>query len=627
MKFFKYSILAMMGLLAVSFTACSDDDDYSVGTQSPGAYFADALPSSIELSLEASSFDVTVSRTNADAPDTYNLTLTDPSGLFTAPSRVVFADGALTAPVTITYDPTKVEADKDYPLSLTLEGASQYGDATYSFVVNRVTPLESEDLGAAVYTYSGVFYDGSDTGINVIKSWNPSTPNHVYYTVQNWGDKVDLVIEVPDMSDVEDGLTTVFVHPQFTGYTHSTYGKVWIADLYSYWVEYRKNPTGTDAIKDDSYFNIERGLFTLSVDYYVPEYGTGASHFGSGIEYLQLSGYPDLSVSAEYTGTIIQPGNASYSATARVTPGEDVAKFKAYMLAGDDHNAIITAILSEADGVVEVTGNEPATVEFSLEEGGTYTIGVVTFDEAGEAGEYGYTTFEVEIGAPKWNSLGVSDFVDPFLVPGFLKAEYTNADCPWSVELLQSTEDPNAYALNKPYSSEDFLLIDLNETTLGARIKFDVTNPNCVIFPIQNSGFKNQNNFGDAQVQVSNYEGFLLENNPGASYDAIIATVDKNELEHSTFEDNVVTIGFGMFSSKGEFGYNWKSMSPGFIFFPEADDAVKHKVVARKVTRPALKGMLKTARGAQMIKRDKHFKTEIAPVKKLDKVSKSVRLK
>ena len=88
------------------------------------------------------------------------------------------------------------------------------------------------------------------------------------YKITDWGYGVDFIFQMN-----EDG--TCMVEDQFTGYTHSSYGDVYVDDLVDY--------TGNT---DSGYSYYADGVFHFAVIYYV-----SAGYFGYGEETFTLTGY------------------------------------------------------------------------------------------------------------------------------------------------------------------------------------------------------------------------------------------------------------------------------------------------------------------------------------------------
>lgn len=587
MKFFKSTILAMLGL-AVSLTACSDDDNYTQGIQSPGAYFADDAPEVVAIPQTGSQFDVTVYRTDAEASCKYDLESTDPSGLFTIPTEVHFEEGKLTTTITITFDENDIVIDQQYPITLTIKGATVYGPATYSFMATRPTPLETEVFGTGIWYLTG-FWSGTYSGLELYKTFNPSQPNEITFTIETNPGGLPIEIYCPDYSNLVDGKTEIYIKPQYTGYDHDTYGPVWVADMYSYWNDYAHDPEEAQLYKGKSYYEPERGLFTFDIVYYVPEYGTGSSWFGEATEYFQLYGYPDLSIEVSYSGTMIKPNN-SYAAIAHVVPGEDVAKSKAAMVPGKDADAAVEAVLNDAAGVQEFNGADEYNVEFVLEEGGVYTIAAVSFDETGEVGETASVTFEVIIGANPYEPVGDAIFVDGWILPGFGVDVMNYA---WNVPLMVSTSNSSVFALDSPWTQEMCPLE--NDNSLAYRVVIDASNKNCVLMQPQESGYASATNFG-GMVEISNFEGYVASLYPDMTISEVMAFTMSKGKALSTYEDGIMTFKTALFSDSGKFGYSWNNPQTGYVITPAAQAPAKRGLLGKLAVKPARQGMLKVVK-------------------------------
>lgn len=144
--------------------------------------------------------------------------------------------------------------------SVTVRDANFYGGAW-------------EYLGTGTYTYtqfvSGVVPDHS---IYVRDANDEGT--HKQYQVRNWYLGNPLVI------DYDEATGDCWVEPQFTGYVHSSYGNVWVAETNLYAASH-----GQDFNEGHSSFDSATGLFQLHLIYYVD-----AGVFGYGYETLQLDG-------------------------------------------------------------------------------------------------------------------------------------------------------------------------------------------------------------------------------------------------------------------------------------------------------------------------------------------------
>lgn len=133
------------------------------------------------------------------------------------------------------------------------------------FVADYTTdglPLEPMTTGDYLYAQ---FWNGTDGGLTL--SVDPNYENT--YVISNWGGGIDFRF-------TWDGGENVVVADQFTGYTHASYGDVWVDELADY--------AGTTDMGVSTYAD---GVFTFNVIYYV-----SAGYFGYGEETFTLSDTP-----------------------------------------------------------------------------------------------------------------------------------------------------------------------------------------------------------------------------------------------------------------------------------------------------------------------------------------------
>lgn len=125
--------------------------------------------------------------------------------------------------------------------------------------------LPNEPTGlTGTFTYAQ-FWEGDDPGLALLV--NPNYANT--YAINNWGGGID-------MNFTWDKETNAcHVNDQFTGYTHSTYGDVYVIELADY--------TGSTD-EGVSYYDPETQTFHFFVVYYV-----SAGYFGKGEEVFTLS--------------------------------------------------------------------------------------------------------------------------------------------------------------------------------------------------------------------------------------------------------------------------------------------------------------------------------------------------
>lgn len=602
MKLFKSSILAVLALGA-ALTSCNETSDvtYVPGAQDPGAFFASNIETAIVVAEDATSAEIQINRTS-DLITEANISAVDDSKLFTIPGTVVFDEGKGVAPLTITFDPNKLELGKSYPVKLSIANASNYGQGVCEFVIIRGAAAVTEKFGEGTGSYTfGNYWSGTMPDVAVYKTYNPNKPDKdVVITFKNVlppteeVPPTDITIHIADMTPDEDGNVNISVEPVYV--LEDNNGKVYYTDAYT-WLVNAGRPDLAEQFKGLSTYNVNTGLFTIMSVYYIPEKGATAS-YGQKYEYLQMDGFPNYEVSVTYSGFLSKP-DGSYQALATVVSGEDVATVRAGLVFGNNVELLIKNLTGEDDSkFVEFEGGIEKEVRLSFEEAGTYTLGAVTFDAKGEAQMLDYTTFEVAFSNDNadWTSLGNTDFGDGWILASYLKPEYTVLDALYPVEIQRNKKDANLYRLIEPWGSNS-PLADFNKNPRKRNLEFSIGSKAVFVTP-QEAGFTDE--YGD--YTVCNFEGYLKAANPEASESAIFAVLEKNGTEATSIVNDeeqgmYIEVPACMFdlNNAGEL-YTWKNNPHGYIFMPDATANVKAKVTARNIARPAKGSMLKSIR-------------------------------
>ena len=601
MKLFKSSILAVLALGA-ALTSCNETSDvtYVPGAQDPGAFFASNIETAIVVAEDATSAEIQINRTS-DLITEANISAVDDSKLFTIPGTVVFDEGKGVAPLTITFDPNKLELGKSYPVKLSIANASNYGQGVCEFVIIRGAAAVTEKFGEGTGSYTfGNYWKGTMTDVPVYKTYNPNNPDKdVVITFKNVlppteeVPPTDITIHIADMTPDEDGNVNISVEPVYV--LEDENGKVYYTDAYT-WLVNAGRPDLAEKFKGLSTYNVNTGLFTIMSVYYLPEKGATAS-YGQKYEYLQMDGFPNYEVSITYDGFLSKP-DGSYQALATVVSGEDVATVRAGLVFGNNVELLIKNLTGEDDSkFVEFEGGTEKEVRLSFEEAGTYTLGAVTFDAKGEAQMLDYTTFEVAFSNDNadWTSLGNTDFGDGWILSAYLN-EYTVLDALYPVEIQRNKKDANLYRLIEPWGSNS-PLAELNKNPRKRNLEFSIGSKAIFITP-QEAGFTGE----DGDFTVFNFEGYLKAANPEASETAIFAVLEKNGTEATSIVNDeeqgmYIEVPACMFdlNNAGEL-YTWENNPHGYIFMPDATANVKAKVTARNIARPAKGSMLKSIR-------------------------------
>lgn len=311
MKLFKSSILAVLALGA-ALTSCNETSDvtYVPGAQDPGAFFASNIETAIVVAEDATSAEIQINRTS-DLITEANISAVDDSKLFTIPGTVVFDEGKGVAPLTITFDPNKLELGKSYPVKLSIANASNYGQGVCEFVIIRGAAAVTEKFGEGTGSYTfGNYWKGTMTDVPVYKTYNPNNPDKdVVITFKNIlppteeVPPTDITIHIADMTPDADGNVEISVEPVYV--LEDENGKVYYTDAYT-WLVNAGRPDLAEKFKGLSTYNVNTGLFTIMSVYYLPEKGATAS-YGQKYEYLQMDGFPNYEVSITYSGFLSKP--------------------------------------------------------------------------------------------------------------------------------------------------------------------------------------------------------------------------------------------------------------------------------------------------------------------------------
>ena len=385
-------------------TACTEEAEYTAAEPQSATqpYFPTNLASQIDLTEDATSFTVQVSRLATGSELTVDLVKSDDEeGLFTVPATATFATDATTADITIGYDPAKFELDEYMPLTITIatEGLDNpYSSNTYSFTAGIPAPYVT--IGEATFTDNGYFGGTVEVELQQhsldanqyrlvapyaamlnafgLQSSAAQSP-YVTFRLLQPGDQIGSITTTqPDL---------VYFEPSNTGYTNPTYGQ----DIMIYHPGYFQG-----SFPSESYWLYNKvisykedgtpAIVQLAPMYYMD--GTG------GWDYTQQDGaitivFPDVvitdySVSMSYEGSFTDPTGANY-VLANVDLGTDVfearlALVNANMTTPDD---VVAGIL---DGSIETTNvRESGQVELLSAGNGTYYLVAVTYsrDESG----------------------------------------------------------------------------------------------------------------------------------------------------------------------------------------------------------------------------------------------------
>lgn len=466
MKNFKFShlFLAIVGVL--TFAACQHEHaDWTPGD--PDSNLGVHFPSieTYEVSAEDTTVSIPVKRlSNIDvaAEVSYRwLDLSDEDGdnensLFSTSNSVKFEAQKDVAYIEFTFDGSKLEIGKEYPINIKLSeaDASNYGiyDATFTIII----PEPWFPYGATEDESTGIYFDDFLAGMFDDPSYFQGAGTYVQFERSGLNDKVIRTVDlfskesvafmlgglpdwlaftatghsyVPfDISDpnnvillgqketIRDGLIINYV-PIYINMTLSD-GSNYDLVLGQYIVEGETEP-----------IKLENGIIKFPTDASIVLGAlSGGKYAGymyeanpSGFMQLYLPGteFVDYNMIATYDGMTVSPDGSSVKAIFNFTLGADVASYKFAFAEGDyeaDPSEIVEAIVAGSEDLT-IYESDIETTKWDVElSRGVYTLVAVPYTAEGEARtqdaiavylyfngapEMPNVEYDIKIGAPK----------------------------------------------------------------------------------------------------------------------------------------------------------------------------------------------------------------------------------
>lgn len=475
MKLYNILTASALSLILAGVAGCTKEVDYDPAAVPTGAqiFFASNATSSFDLADGQNSVAVDVSRLGKTGSASANIKATASVGgqttdIFTIPATVSFAEGEETAPINITFDFNKIQAETTYSISLELEGEglSNYGKTIQNISI-LYAPWSSWTKmdGDAYWTTS--FYGGT-YGYSIYERKSLLNPSQVQYDIPYLIEEDhDIVISVNTSSN------EVSVAPFDTGDPYDASANIWMCDAYTYYTEVYPRDVAAD-YKDASYFDPETGVIYVMMMYYVPGVGSWAPEVNT----FQLPGYPDYNIAMANAGTFISEAGQEYSIIS-VVKGSDVASYaielKQGYLEDEEIEEEVNAIIANSETILYSDNRD---FQFPVYEEDYYTCITVSYDAAGEAKGHSAYIFYNEINGVDWNEgwttvTKTAEFNDIFFAGAFFTYPGT-----WEVEVQQSNDMPGYYRIVKPYADNVYE----EEVERGHYyVYIDATDPDAVV--------------------------------------------------------------------------------------------------------------------------------------------------
>lgn len=400
MKSIKIFFLATVAIVAGLFTACSDDD-FKAGPEVDGAqvYFPENVTTQHSISDDVSSIAIPVKRIAKDEALTVAVLASDESGLFTIPSSVSFAAGKETSELLITFDRTKLEDGKEYPLSFLIndeDNTTPYGNRSLDITVmpwpwvkmgtgkfrdDWFAPMwqnpSNPEIEVTIHKHKskeGIYMIEEMFGWSYLTEFFGASQEEIESQIKLSYTPVNITIDCSDP-------TKVIIPQQFTGITDGD------PDYGDYEIAVYQGKEGT----------LVNGVITFPTEALALVYAGGNSHLPAnknGLFRILLPGaeVTDYALSAAYAGMKVSADGETASAVIDFTYGADVTGISYVLASGnvsDTADEIAAAIAAgTAENIYEVkdfaVGAEKVSVEAELEASGVYTVIALPKNKAGK---------------------------------------------------------------------------------------------------------------------------------------------------------------------------------------------------------------------------------------------------
>lgn len=529
--------VAAFALLAV--TACSDGYEYTPDGTTKGMkgqiYFAQNLPSTIEISDGQSEIDIPVSRANKEGEITIGLSAIQAEpAIFNVPDEITFADGETEVVFTVTFPADAFEYDVAHDLEIKLNDetlTTPYGNSNYKASVVLPAPYESIGMGKfadAMIGDENKFYDVeilrnkiNPTMYRVVKPYDEMLVDGGYYDegMVKAGPSEYLEFDITPAGTYRDmNFPTEWVRittPCNTGVYYDNGQDKGEMQLYPSYVlgsvvtedvvcEYNK----VVEYQDEDGKQIP-GMIYMAPVYILDE--AGVTYWQTwttpGMVTILFPGYEmkDLSLSMDYKG-IMTTVDGTVSAIADVVAGEDIETLKAVILPAKYTAEEIAEALAagQIEGIDIEAGSISVPFDVEALEANELRLAVVAMAGT-EVQAVVSSVFEYYGGGNNpWQSLGKGIFYDDYISPNF---DESGEAMMYEVEILEDSEHPGMYRIISPFT-EDVCQITgkASYAPAGSYILVDATDPDGVLIPLQSLNM----DWGYGEMGIISYGSYAM---------------------------------------------------------------------------------------------------------------------
>ena len=474
----------MGGTLLFGAAACTDEVKYdpAENVAGEGIYLGADIDTPVEIAQNATEVIVPVFRSNDQGAFTANVesSIVDSKGasataIFTVPSQVTFADGALEAPLKIGVDFAKVVALEEYVLSLKVvgDGVTPYGLSERDYTITYAPWDDYKRYGGndefATVTLSAFSMSGVEVAVYKSKSLVSDQERYQFgdydcpelnddentWTSYVNGYNFTVMREAQPATPNTPDLYFCTLQPVATGDAESVGEMIMITDSYTYVSQINPSviPPGATAenFRRLSIFDAETGLFEINCIYY-----TSSGMLAQADEYMQLPGFKNYGINFTYTGNYVDiKGNESAMIEAYRT--DDVASYTYNLLTGALNDDQIAAAINDLKNSTdtEIIYDQQTNLSFRLSEEGAYTLVAVGYDDASKAVcEQAYTfNYKSVQKESEWEAYGTCQYTDGIMYGfGLTLGDGTPVGGEtWPVEVEQHKTVKGRYRLVNPY--------------------------------------------------------------------------------------------------------------------------------------------------------------------------------
>lgn len=610
--------LAAGALMLVGW-ACTDEVEYTPTPQPAGdQVFFTEDPASVMIPQNATSLPFELKRVvTTDAVSVpVEGTATDAEGkpvegIFTFPAEVTFAAGEDVATYNIGVDYSKVVAETDYYITLSLSGTlvSDYGATELSFTASYAPWSDWEPYSESDPLYEGVTgppLDGEELNdtVWVCKSLiNPNLEKYRFpaYLYSNLYYDYDLSVDKSRTYVINGETVYQITMPLTNSHYAASDGTIALIDLYSYLSTYRGYTEAEAQNKviemgAPSFYNERTGTFYVCLVGTPLEDPTLGTYGDPGYTVLQLPGFVSYSFTYNMLGNYVDT-TGDESAVVQIIRSEDISSFSVGVLDGaPDEDVIKQAqdqLAANPDATMIYDASYNAVVPFK--EDGEYTIYTVAYDADGnrvQANSDYYTFQAVSVKKESnWVERGVCEYTDGFM--GLYKFQDQNGNPvdlgghTWDATYEENKEIPGYYRVVNPYRTWNELIGGSPWLMSGNYyISVNCADPECCYLEYSPTGITVSENDG----MIFGYSLAYNELAGGSKFEEVaelgyFGMLDAGELSFGTItmEGEVYpTICAGVENSNRL--YFPESCFDFMIYFPELDKAPAHRVSAKKAS-------------------------------------------